>query len=440
MQPPETRYVSVNGSEVAYQITGQPGPDLLFCYGLGSHIGLVWDNPAAAAFLERLASFSRLLLFDRRGTGASDALPPEDALWEGLAEDMVSVLRVAASHRANVLATLDTGPIAMLFASSHPELVHTLTLVHTTSCDLGDDDYQGASLEQIDMLVDFIASNWGTPDLLRLVQPSAADDPQLLQLMGKMNRASATPSSVRRQYEYFMKHVDVRKALPLIQAPTLVMQAAESPFMPPDHAHYIADHIAGARFVELPGADVGMMGDEAVNELARQITGEQPVFDIERILTTVLFTDIVPSTEHAARLGDHQWRELLDAHDRVVREQLHQFRGKEIKATGDGFLASFDGPARAVRCAQATTEAVSALGIEVRSGLHSGECEIRGGDLGGIAVHTAARVGALAGPSEVLVSRTVVDLVAGSGLAFSERGQHELKGVPGSWQLFSLAS
>jgi class 3 adenylate cyclase len=258
--------------------------------------------------------------------------------------------------------------------------------------------------------------------------------------MARQFRCGATPRTAAAQYNYMLRNMDVRQALPLIQAPTLVLHVRENPLLPIDHGRYLAEHIAGATLVELPGADSGITpaNFSLVDDIAEFLTGERPMVEVDRILTTVVFTDIVGSTTMAASLGDKRWRALLDAHDRTVREQLRRFRGREINTTGDGFLASFDGPARAIRCAQAITQATATHGIELRVGLHTGECEVRGNDLGGLAVHIAARVGALAGRGEIVVSGTVKDLVVGSGIEFSERGEHELRGVPGSWKLFAV--
>jgi class 3 adenylate cyclase len=284
-----------------------------------------------------------------------------------------------------------------------------------------------------------VSKLWGTPELSSLSTPSRADDTDFLDRVAEINRASATPRAIA---EYFKRWrtIDVRHALPLIKVPTLLLHAPDNPFVSPDLGRYVADHIEGATFTELPGGDFGLMGDSArvvCDETAEFLTGHRPV-EAERVLATVVFTDIADSTAKAASLGDRQWRSLLDMHDQVVRRELSRFRGREINTTGDGFFAAFDGPARAIRCTKAIIEATKTVGIAVRAGVHTGECEIRGEDLGGIAVHVGARVGALAQPGEVLVSRTVVDLVAGSGIEFADRGEHALKGVPGTWRLFGV--
>jgi class 3 adenylate cyclase len=439
MEAPETRYVAVGDADVAYQVVGDGPIDLLYCFGLGSHIEVAWEVPRTTEFLTGLAAFSRLIFFDRRGTGASDGVSFKGmATWEEWTEDIGAVLDAASSKRPAVLATLEAGPIAILYAAMHPGSVRALILLNSSARYLEADDYSiGMPSDAVDALVKLIASAWGTRDLARLIVPSLADDAEHMRLVSKLERSSATPRAAAAQYDYLLRSFDVRQMLPLIQAPTLVLHARENPFVPITHGRYIADHIDGATFIELPGGDTGT-NPEVANEVAEFLTGARPVVEIERILTTVLFTDIVGSTALAASVGDQRWRSMLDAHDTAVREQLGRFRGREINTTGDGFVASFDGPARAIRCAQAISGATGKLGLKLRVGLHTGECEVRGDDLGGLAVHIAARVGALAGPGEVLVSGTVKDLVVGSGIRFTERGEDELKGVPGTWKLFAV--
>jgi hypothetical protein len=309
--------------------------------------------------------------------------------WEECTEDMVAVLGAAGSKRTAIFATLDAGPIAMLFAAMHPELVSALILHNTAARYLEADDYPiGASSDFTEVLVGMQAAAWGTPEYVRLLDAEAPDDPEQLGLIAKMLRASATPRAASAQYDYILRNVDVRHALPLIQAPTLVLQVSESPVISVDMGRYLAENIEGATFVQLPGGSLAPDGNgQVLDEVAEFMTGERPLVEIERILTTVLFTDIVGSTARAAALGDQRWRALLDTHDRSVRDQLRRFRGTEVNTTGDGFVASFDGPARAIRCAQAIAEQTGELGIELRMGLHTGECEVRGDDLGGLAVH-----------------------------------------------------
>jgi class 3 adenylate cyclase len=351
------------------------------------------------------------------------------------------VLDAAGSTRTAIFATLDGGPIAMLFAAMHPERVSALILLTTTARYLEADDYTiGATPEVAGTVVKTIERLWGTPELLRISSPSMADHSEFLEFGAKWFRASATPRTAATQFDYMLRSLDVRAALSLIQVPTLVLHARESVLFPIAHGLYLAEHINGARFVELPGGDTAITPNNYVvaDEVAEFLTGYRPEVEIERVLTTVVFSDIVGSTELAASLGDERWRALLDAHDRAVRNELRRFRGREIKTTGDGFFVSFDGPARAIRCAEAVIKATRELGIDVRIGLHTGECEARGDDLGGLAVHIAARIGALARPGEVLVSSTVKDLVVGSGIVFDDRGTHSLKGVPDPWRLLAV--
>jgi class 3 adenylate cyclase len=292
-------------------------------------------------------------------------------------------------------------------------------------------------------LAQLVEQEWGSIELSKVAFPSRSSDAEFMRWVAKLQRAAATPRSAAVQYRYMIVSMDVRAAIPLIQAPTLVMHTSGNPFTPVEHGRFFADAVSAARYVEFDSNDGALYGEAAdlvVDEVARFLTGQLPPVDVDRVLTTVVFTDIVASTARAASEGDKRWRSILDAHDRLVRDELRAFRGREIKTTGDGFLASFDGPARAIRFAKALTGAATSLGIEVRAGVHTGECEIRGDDLAGLAVHIAARVGALAAPSEVLVSHTVTDLVIGSAIPFEDRGEHELKGVPGRWKLFAVTS
>jgi class 3 adenylate cyclase/pimeloyl-ACP methyl ester carboxylesterase len=439
---PQTKYVEVGGAEVAYQVVGQGPPDVIYVPGFG-HVGVRWEDPMYAAFLERLASFSRLIHFDRRGTGASDAIS-DNAMptWEEWADDVRAVLDAARSERTVVLAENDGGPTGLLFTAMQPERVSALILANTTSRRLRADDYPiGFAPEAVDAWVESYKATWGTPDRVVLGFPSRADDPEFRQWLAKVARAAATPKSAAAQIRYIIESLDARHALPLIQVPTLVLHTKDNLIYSSAEGRYLADHIAGAKFVELPGGDVFVaFSTTGMEEIIEFLTGERPEVEVDRLLTTLLFTDIVSSTERAAALGDQAWRSLLDAHDRTVRDHLRRFRGKEINTTGDGFLASFDGPARAIRCALAMAEATKQLGIDLHLGLHTGECEVRGDDLGGLAVHIAARVGALAAPGEVLVSSTVKDLVAGSRIDFVDRGEHQLRGVPGSSKLYRAVS
>ena len=439
---PETRYVSVGDADVAYQVFGRDSPDLLFFWGLGSHVEMCWDTPADAHFLRRLGSFARAIQLDRRGTGASDGVTRGIIpTWEDWTEDVLAVLDAVGCEQAAILAEVDAGPIAILFAALHPERVRALVLANTMARALVADDYPiGSTPEDLEVLLSMLGSLWGTPDFVRATQPGLADDVESLHSIARCQRASATPRTAEAQYRYIIG-VDVRDALPLIQAPTLVLHNEDNAIIPVAHGRYLADHIPGSRFVTYASeGDVSGVGvtDQFIETVAEFLTGQRPELDIDRVLTTVLFTDIVASTERLVAVGDERWRIVLDRHDRIIRDELRRFRGQEIKTTGDGFLATFDGPARAIRCARSIIHSTHDLGIEIRAGLHTGECEVRGNDVAGLAVHIAARVGAFATGGEVLVSATVKDLVAGSGINFSDKGDQKLKGLPGQWRLFAV--
>jgi class 3 adenylate cyclase len=443
MERPQTRYVAVEDADVAYQVVGNGPLDLLCFSSLTTHLDLAWESPTVTGFDQRLASFSRLIIFNRGGAGASGRIPRDTPpSWEEWTEEARAVLDAVGSQRAAIFAPLETGPIAMLFAAVHPERVSALVLLSTSARYLAADDYPiGVAPEALDALVKLIETQWGTPSIVAMANPSMASDTEYLDFEAKVLRASASPRMAAAQFDYILRTVDVRHVLPILQVPTLVLHVAGNPLIPVEHGRHIAEHISGARFVALEGADIGQMEQNAriADEIAQFLTGERPDVEVDRILTTMLFTDIVGSTERAASLGDRAWRSLLDAHDRIVRERLRQFRGREVKTTGDGFLASFDGPARAIECARDIVEAIRVLGLELHVGLHTGECDRRDDDLGGLAVHIAARVGSLAAPGEVLVSGTVKDLVVGSRIEFVERGEHQLKGVPGTWRLWAVA-
>jgi class 3 adenylate cyclase len=434
--------VDVGGAEVAYQIVGQGPPDVVYVPGFG-HVDMRWDDPTYAAFLERLASFGRLILFDRRGTGASDAVP-DSAMptWEEWADDVRAVLDAAGSERTVVIATADGGPIGLLFTAIHPERVSGLILVNTSARRLRADDYpMGVAPEAVDDVVERYRAAWGTPNMVKLIYPSRVGDLEFERQVAKATRAAVTPRSAAAQIRYIIENLDAREALPLIRVPTLVLHTVGNLAYSIEEGRYLADHIAGARFVELPGGDLFLLSPATViEEIGEFLTGERPPVEVDRVLMTVLFTDIVASTERAEREGDRRWSDLLNAHNKVVRSELRHFRGQEIDTAGDGFLATFDGPARAIRCASAIREGVEALGLQIRAGLHTGEVELSDEGPRGLAVHIGARIGALAGPGEVLISRTVADLVVGSGIKLADRGEHKLKGVRGNWHLFAVAT
>jgi class 3 adenylate cyclase len=381
-------------------------------------------------------------MLDRRGSGASDgvtrgAIPT----WEDWTEDILTVVDEVGSTKVSVLAEVDAGPIGILFAAMHPERVSNVILANTFCRALVDQDFPiGLTPEQGEALVAFVGKHWGTTEAVAAVQPSLARDSEFLRWVARCQRASATPRTAAAQYRYILD-VDVRDALPLIQAPTLVVHDEDGRVIPVAHGRYLAEHIPGAELITFKtrgDVSAAHVLDPVIDAVARFVTGRRADVEIDRVLATVLFIDIVGSTERLATLGDRQWRRVLDQHDGIVRGELRRFRGKEVKTTGDGFVATFDGPARAIRCAQAIGEEVRPVGISIRAGLHAGECELRENDVSGLAVHIAARVGAMAGPEEVLVSSTVKDLVTGSEIEFEDRGEHGLKGVPGSWKLFAV--
>jgi class 3 adenylate cyclase len=441
MDTPTTNYVRVGDGDVAYQVFGDGPVDLLLSYGLGVHVEVIWDVPVWRKILTLLSSFTRLILFDRRGTGASDSISFDGVpTWEESIEDMIAVLDAVESTQTAIMATLDTGSNGILLAAMRPDRVSRLVLYNTSARYLVADEYpMGVSPQTLDAMVELIANDWGTLEFMGLVNPTSAGDADFMKRSTRMLRVSNTPRSAAAQYNYLLRR-DVRQALPMIQAPTLVLHVKENMFLPIEFGRYLAEHIASAQFIELPGGDLSITESNIMmlDHVAEFLTGHRPAIEVDRILTTVLFTDIVGSTEKAAAFGDQRWASLLDSHDRAVRETLWHFRGREINTTGDGFVASFDGPARAIRCARAIGEATRSLNIDLRMGLHTGECEVRGNDLSGLAVHIAARIGAIAVPGEVFVSGMVKDLVMGSGIDFSERGEHELKGVPGLWPLFAV--
>lgn len=437
---PHTHYVSVGDADVAYQVFGD-GEDLLLIWGFGSHVEFGWETPSEARFRRRLASFARVITLDRRGTGASDGVTRGTIpTWEDWTEDILGVVNDVGSTKFSMLAEVDAGPIGILFSALHPERVQNLILANTFCRALVDRDFPiGMSPETRDAIVTFVGEYWGTTELVTAVYPSLAGDSEFLRWVAGCQRASATPRTAAAQYRYILD-VDVRNALALIQAPTLVLHNEDNGTTPVTQGRYLAEHIAGAELItyKTPGGlSEDDVTDPIVDAVARFVTGKRAEVEIDRVLATVLFIDIVGSTEMLATLGDRQWSQLLDHHDSAVREELRRFRGAEVKHTGDGFVATFDGPARAIRCAQAIMQEVGRLGLMIRAGLHAGECELRGDDLAGLAVHVAARVCSAAGPGQVLVSSTVRDLVAGSGLGFHDVGEHALKGVPGSWILFA---
>jgi pimeloyl-ACP methyl ester carboxylesterase len=443
---PETRYARSGDLNIAYQVTGEGPRDLVYVPGWVSNVEMMWEEPALARFLERLASFSRLILFDKRGTGLSDRVSNDELpTLEERMDDVRAVLEAVGSDRAALFGHSEGGNMCLLFAATYPE--RTVALI-TLGCfakrrDPGDDYPWAPTAENREESVADVERNWGhlRPQDVEYYAPSRLGDEQFVHNLERYLRGAASPGAAAALLR-MNSYIDVRGILPTIQVPALVLHRAGDHDVNVAEGRYLASKIPGAKFVELAGADHWISAgdtDAIADEIEEFLTGTRPVPEPDRVLATVLFTDIVGSTERAAALGDRRWRELLAAHHSTVRNQLEHWRGQEIDTTGDGFLASFDGPARAIRCACAIRDQVATLGLAIRAGLHTGECERVGTRLAGLAVHTGARVAARAGPSEVLVSRTVKDLVAGSGIEFEARGTHSLKGVPGEWELFSVA-
>jgi class 3 adenylate cyclase/pimeloyl-ACP methyl ester carboxylesterase len=445
----ETRYARSGDVSIAYQVTGEGPFDVVHVPGFVSHVELAWHVPGAAAFIRRLSSFCRAIRFDKRGTGMSDRVSGVPTL-ETRMDDVRAVMDAAGSERAALIGVSEGGPMSILFAATYPERAWALALCGAFARERWAPDYPfGIRDEEARREDEEIERNWGTPEdaaaTAQGLAPSASADER--QALATMIRQSASPGAALALNR--MNHeIDVRNVLPAIRVPTLVLnREAEHPFTVQGSA-YLAELIPGARHIELPGADHAFFaGDwasyaQALEEFLQETWAEEATAEPEtdRVLATILFTDIVGSTAKAVELGDARWRELLEDHHATVRRLLLRYRGTELDTAGDGFFAAFDGPARGIRCARAITESVRDLGIEVRAGLHTGECERMNSKVGGIAVHIGARVAAEAGPGEVVVSSTVKDLVAGSGIAFRDRGAAELKGVPGEWRLFAVES
>ena len=441
---PETRYARSGELNIAYQVTCEGPRDLVYVPGWVSNVELMWEEPTMAHFLERLASFSRLILFDKRGTGLSDRVSNDELpTLEQRMDDVRAVLEAVGSERAALFGHSEGGNMCVLFAATYPD--RTAALI-TLGCFAKrrdpDDDYPWAPTpEGREETAADVELNWGhlRPEDVEYYAPSRVGDEPFVRNLERYLRRAASPGAAAALLR-MNSFIDVRGVLPTIQAPTLVLHRTGDHDVNVAEGRYLASRIPGAAFVELPGADHWISAgntDEIADEVEEFLTGTRPVPEPDRVLATVLFTDIVGSTERAAELGDRRWRELLGTHDSAVRRELERFRGREVDTAGDGFFATFDGPARAVRCAISIGDAVRPLGVEVRAGIHTGECEVDGPKVRGIAVHTGARVASLAGPGEVLISKTVKDLVAGSGLEFEDRGVHELKGVPGEWQLYA---
>jgi pimeloyl-ACP methyl ester carboxylesterase len=438
MKPTEPRYAVNGGVHIAYQVVGEGPVDLVYSPGIWSNLDVMWEWPAWARYLERLAAFSRLILFDMRGVGLSDR-GPEPPTLERQMDDVGAVMDAVGSETAAVFGGARATAMTMLFAASHPERTRALVLYAPIARSLWAADWPfGRTEEEQQLFFDRFTAEMGTAKNLDIQGPSA--DASFTKWWARFERLGASPGAWLELQEVFGS-LDVRRVLPHVQAPTLVLHRSEDRIVPVGQSRAIAEQIPDAKLVELEGNDhIPFLGDAdaLVDEVQEFLTGARPAPAPDRVLATIMFTDIVGSTTRAAELGDERWTYLLDRHDEAVRGQLERFGGREVNTAGDGFVATFDGPGRAISCACAIRDALSALGIEVRCGLHTGEIELRGADIAGLAVHIAARVGASANTGEVLVSGAVPPLVAGSGIAFEDRGEHQLKGVPGLWRLAAV--
>jgi class 3 adenylate cyclase len=435
-----TRYADSDGVSIAYQVHGEGDLDLVFVPGFVSHVELLWESPAMARFLRRLDSFARVVVFDKRGQGLSDR-PADPPTLEESMDDLRAVLEAAACERPAIFGISEGGPMSMLFAATYPERISALVLYGTYARMVKSADFPfGMPGDALDRWGEMVHREWGGPVGLRYWAPSAVGDAEFERWWGRLLRQGTSPAGAIALIDLY-REMDVRPVLPSIDVPALVLHRLEDRIVSVQQGGFLAEQIPGARFVALAGGDhLAWTEDQdtLLDEVEEFLTGSRRAHEPERALATVLFTDIVGSTETAARLGDRDWRDLLERHDAIVRRQLAVHRGREVKTMGDGFLATFDGPARAIRCATAIDEAVPEIGLEVRAGIHTGEVELIGDDVGGMAVNIGARIGALADPGEVLVSSTVRELVVGSGLDFAERGTHELKGAPDQWRLFAV--
>jgi class 3 adenylate cyclase/pimeloyl-ACP methyl ester carboxylesterase len=425
---------------IAYRIEGEGPVDLLLAPPWASNLDILTELPAIDRGIQRLASFARVILWDRRGSGLSDRLSGMATLEEGM-DDMIAVLDAAGSERAALFGLNEAGALCMLLAATHPERVSHLMLYGSYATTTWHPDYPwGQKPEDRDIQVQWIIDMWGKREAAMVINPTDEIDDRFLDWASRWQRGSVTRDALPGFFE-ILARTDVRHVLETIRVPTLVLHRAQDWTVPVENGRYLAKKIPGAKYVELEGTHhIPFFGDweSVADELEEFVTGSRRVREPDRVLATILFTDIVGSTEKASKLGDKKWRELLDSHDETVAARLDRWQGRLVKATGDGLLATFNGPARAIRCAAEICSSLSALGLEVRCGLHTGEVEVRGDDLGGIAVHIGARVMELATPGEILVSSAVPPLIAGSGVRFEERGAHALKGIDGEWPIFAV--
>jgi class 3 adenylate cyclase len=435
------RYAKSGDLHIAYIVEGDGPIDLMWIPPWISQVEYLWSERSLMRVMRRITSFARFITFDRRGSGLSDPFFGAPTLEDQM-DDLIAVMDAVGSERVAIVGTLEGGPMAATFAATHPDRVSALVLYATFARATWAPGYEFAWPADVrDEHMAELVEHWGEGRVVAGVAPSEASDPGFMEWGGRLERLAASPSTIRRLMG-LIGEFDVRDVLPSIRVPTLVMHRRDDSFIKIEHSRYLAQQIPGARYVELEGSDnMFSLGDSEglLGEIEEHLTGVRHVHEPDRMLATVLFTDICDSTRQAAEMGDSGWRSLLERHDALFRHALDRHRGREVKRTGDGFLATFDGPARAIRCAASVAEAMGSLGIQVRAGLHTGELEVMDGDLGGLAVHIAARVLDRASPSEVLVSGTVKDLVVGSGIGFEDRGEHELRGVPGEWRLYAVS-
>jgi len=440
---PKTSFARTPRGDIAYQVIGEGPLDLVRLHT--GHVDVLWGSPLAVHGLERLASFSRLILFDRRGSGASDPVPyGATPTWEEYASDLETVLDEVGSERAALFASLDSGPTAMLFAATRPERTAALVLENTAARTTKAEDYPiGFTSAELETVLRLFEDGWGTEEFAAMTAPDIAGDPTARAFLAMLQRAVAPPRTYATQLRAFLA-LDIRGILSAVNVQTLVLQRRASPIAQLGFGRYIAEHITGAKLVELDGANLNHIfsrdADSVIDTVEEFLTGVRPSPNADRILATVLFTDLVDSTRRAAEMGDRNWRAFLDVHDRLAHDAIATHRGRVLRTTGDGVMATFDSPGRAIDCAARLRKELGKWPVPVRAGVHTGEMEVREGDVAGIGVVIAARIGAMAEADEILVSRTVVDLVAGSDRSFVDRGTTELKGVPGTWQIFAAAA
>jgi class 3 adenylate cyclase len=440
---PQTLYARSGDVHIAYQVFGEGDLDLVLVPGYITHIELVWEHEPTARFQHALASFARVITFDRRGSGLSDPVIDAPTLEQRM-DDVRAVMDAAGSDSAALVGMSEGVPMSILFAAAYPHRARALVCSGGMARSTYADDYPWAvpARALIESSRELIAPYWGDGSTIEIAAPSQANNPVAREFFGRMQRATASPGMLAGLTRMFLQ-LDIRDVVPTVHVPALILHRTHDRLVNVRNGRWLAEHLPNARLVELDGDDHAPWyegAEEWIGEVQEFLTGTRAASEPDRILATVLFTDVVDSTRTAAEIGDRRWLELLERHQRIVRAALARFGGREIKTIGDGFLATFDGPARAIRCAYAIAESSAAEGVRVRAGLHTGECELLGDDIAGMAVHIAARVSALAGPDEVLVSRTVKELVIGSGIEFEDRGEHTLKGVPQAWELLAVVA